>query len=168
MTSTDSKYGAACVAKRIISTAPIAKFATTATPMPGLAASRPRMAARCCSTPLVPTTTCTPCSTQNATLPSTASGRVRSTATSAPASVSVVSGSADPTRATSSNPSAASIAAQAADPIRPDAPRTATLIGRSRHGAGEVPVLVERADDCQRRHVGEQLGRDLGDLVEGY
>ena len=77
-------------------------------------ASRAACASRSSSKPLVPTTAWMPCSTQNCRLAITASGRVRSTATSAPASVSAVSGSAEPSRATSSRSSAASTAAHAA------------------------------------------------------
>ena len=92
MTSTDSKKGAALAAKAIMSSAPMAKFGAMSTPTPapllagGASASWPRsVSSRASSQPVVPTTTCTPRSTQCATLPGDAAGTVSSTATSAPA-----------------------------------------------------------------------------------
>ena len=65
---------------------------------------------------------------QNCRLFITASGRVRSTATSAFDPTISSMESAEPSDATSSRSSAASTARQASLPIRPDAPSTATLI----------------------------------------
>ncbi len=57
MTSTDSKYRAACCAKCMDSTAPIAKFGAMSTATSGLAVSQLRTCpSRLSSNPVVPTT----------------------------------------------------------------------------------------------------------------
>ncbi len=85
MISTVSKYGAANSAKRIMSTALIAKFGTMTA-----FASDASKATRTFSTssalkPLVPTTACTPFFAHHARFSRAASITVKSTATSAPA-----------------------------------------------------------------------------------
>ncbi len=125
---------AASAAKRIISTAPIAKFGAISTlargrPSAGRATDRRSASSDAGSNPVVPTTTCTPARTQLSALSKAVSGRVKSTTTSAPGrtSSSVVSsnGSARPTSSMSSAPSTA---AQTVSPMRPAAPATATRI----------------------------------------
>src|SRR5687767_15540709 len=85
---------AASAAKRIISTAPIAKFGTTSTFAPPPA---PAAASRSgsWSNPVVPTTAWTPASTAARTLPGAASGVVKSTMTSASPSTSASSTPSD-------------------------------------------------------------------------
>ena len=59
--STDSKYGAAAAAKRIISTAAIPKFGAISTPVPGEASSQARTwSSFSASKPVVPTTAVDP------------------------------------------------------------------------------------------------------------
>ena len=126
--STESKYRAASLANRIMSTAPIPKLGATTTPTPDASASHPRISSRRdASRPVVPTTTLTPCSTHQRTLSMTASGWVKSTATVAP-EIDVMSSSRS-TVAARVSPSAASTALHTSDPIRPRAPSTATAIG---------------------------------------
>ena len=80
MISARSIWRTASAAKRIISTAPIAKFGATKT-----FAEPPSATARSSSTskPVVPTTACTPACTASRTLATAVSGRVKSTTTSA-------------------------------------------------------------------------------------
>jgi hypothetical protein len=118
----------ASAAKRIISTAPIAKFGATKA-----LASDPSAASRSASRskPVVPITTCRPAASTVRALSSAVSGRVKSTTTSQPPRTSgsgvPSAGSALPA---SSSPSAASTAAHTAWPIRPAAPATATRVIR--------------------------------------
>ena len=66
--SADSKKRAACAAKRIMSTAPMAKFGATSTPVLGLSASQERTRAyRSSSQPVVPTTAWMPWRTSSST-----------------------------------------------------------------------------------------------------
>ena len=84
MTSAVSNHGAASSAKRIMSTAPIAKFGAT---MQLLAANRCRSSSSSSALkPVVPTTACTSCIAHHRRLPIAASATVKSTATSACAS----------------------------------------------------------------------------------
>ena len=79
------RTGRPCAANAIISTAPMAKLGAMSTPTSGCpAAWSRRVASRSSDQPVVPTTTCTPCSTQWATLAGEASGTENSTTTSAP------------------------------------------------------------------------------------
>ena len=79
------RTGAARAANAIISTAPRAKLGAMSTPTSGRPAAWSRSAAtRSSDQPVVPTTTCTPCCTQWATLAGDASGTENSTTTSAP------------------------------------------------------------------------------------
>ncbi len=118
----------ASAAKRIMSTALIAKFGATKTFAAGRG-SMSRSGAR--SKPVVPITMCTPACRQASALASAVSGRVKSTTTSASpsscASVVPSSGSARPASRMSSAPSTA---ATTACPIRPAAPATTTRITR--------------------------------------
>jgi hypothetical protein len=79
--------------------------------------------------PLVPTTVLMPWSMHQCTLSITASGAVKSTTTSAPASEMLNSQSPWSTIATSSMSSAASTVLQTSVPMRPRAPSTPTRIG---------------------------------------
>src|SRR5665213_1714145 len=87
MISARGKYTAACCANRIISTAPIEKFAATKRRSP-FSSARP--CRDCESQPVVPTTHDTPCSSAVRTFAGAASGIVKSTAASSPPHVDLV------------------------------------------------------------------------------
>jgi len=86
MISALSKYGAANSAKRIISTALIAKLATMMQLLPLNSDLNASMSASV--KPVVPTTACTPCIANHGTVTRAASAFVKSTTTSQPASAS--------------------------------------------------------------------------------
>src|SRR3954449_13162030 len=142
MISARRMYCDACAAKRIISTAPIAKFGATKTLPPPLSP-----ASSAGSQPVVPTTACTPPRTHARAFAEAVSGTVKSTTTSQSPRISVSStpsaGSARPASAMSSAPSTAS---HTVWPMRPAAPATPTRIGPA-PGA----VLIASAPDGGRR-----------------
>src|SRR3954451_23391611 len=192
ITSALSKYGAASSAKRIMSTAPMAKFgAITALALE--AAKRSRKASRSASpNPVVPTTACTPWSAHQLTFSRAASTTVKSTATSAPASASASalraicmldastpnwrrsmpawSGS---TAATSSSCGSPSTARHTVAPMRPAAPKTATLIidaayRRRCRGRSDRDRRVRRPDDGEgARAVAQHAVDDPGHVGRG-
>src|SRR5918992_4070281 len=170
MISTDSKNGAACCAKCIMSTAPIAKLGAMSTLAPACAASQPRTVSSLpASKPVVPTTVCTPRSTHHRRLSMTASGWVKSTTASAAASG--LRASPMSTAATSSISSAASTAPQTSAPTRPRAPSTPTLItsssGRGDSLEGELAVF-EGADDGEGHGLGEDVAGHGLNVVRRY
>ena len=117
------------------------KFGATSTPTPGASAQPGRAAGRAAPrrSRWCRRRAWMPCATQNSRLSITASGWVKSTTTSAPASTSASSGSPRPTAATSSRSSAA--VDGAARPRRPSGPRRrarrrAACSSRSAHGDG--------------------------------
>ena len=139
MTSAVSKYGAASSAKRIMRTAPMAKFGAIRQ-LDRVNADR-SAATSSSVKPVVPTTACSPCSPHHGTLTRAASRTVRSSATCTPAA-SIAAGSSATsipstvpparrraTAATSSSSGSAAIAAHAIVPIRPVAPNTPTRTG---------------------------------------
>ena len=129
MTSTDSKKGAACAAKRIIKIAPIEKLGATSTPTPGASASHlSSWSRRARSKPVVPTTAWMPCPMQKRRLSITTPGWVKSTTTCAPARTSSSMSSPASTSATRSVSGAASTARQTSVPTFPRAPSTPTLM----------------------------------------
>src|SRR4051812_19203594 len=142
MISARRMYCDACAAKRIISTAPIAKFGATKTLPPP-----PSPASSAGSQPVVPTTACTPARTQARAFAEAVPGTVKSTTTSQSRRISASStpsaGSARPVSAMSSAPSTAS---QTVCPMRPAAPATPTRMGPD---AGAV--LIASAPDGGRR-----------------
>jgi hypothetical protein len=126
-TSTDSKKGAACAAKRIIRMAPMEKLGAISTPTSGASASQASSwSSRGWSKPVVPTTAWMPCSMQKRRLSITTSGWVKSTTTSAPARASSSTSSPASTEATSSVSGAASTARHTSEPTLPRAPSTPT------------------------------------------
>ena len=141
MISAVSKKGAASSAKRIISTAPMAKLGAMRQ-LDRVKASR-REATSASVKPVVPTTVCTPSAAHQARLARAASRTVKSTATSTPAAA-MADGSAAtgrpataspwrrPTAATSSRSGSAVMAAQVVAPMRPAAPNTPTRMARAR------------------------------------
>ena len=144
MISARSMCRDASAAKRIISTAPIAKLGATnafALARRGLARSAVEVEAR------VPITTCTPAASAARALSSAVSGRVKSTTTSA--AVEHVGDRATPragsARPVSSRSSAASTAAHTVCPMRPAAPATAPR-GSCRDGsaAGQTGSTAAR------------------------
>ncbi len=136
MTSAVSKNGAASSAKRIISTAPMAKFGAIRQ-LDRVNADR-SAATSSSVKPVVPTTACSPCSPHQAALARAASRTVRSTATSTSAasmapgsSATTIPATVPPARrrataATSSRSGSAAMAAHTVVPIRPVAPNTPT------------------------------------------
>ena len=143
-----SNHGAAISAKRIINTAPIAKFAAI-NALADEASKAPLKLAKSSSlNPVVPTTQWTPFSAHHSRLERAAERTVKSTTTSAPASSSAcgepamtrsapgknspidLPEAAGSIAATSSNPSASITALQTAWPIRPAAPNTPTRVIR--------------------------------------
>ena len=86
MISALSKYGAANSAKRIISTALIAKLGTMMQLLPLNSDRKASMSASL--KPVVPTTACTPCIASHGTVTRAESALVKSTTTSQPASAS--------------------------------------------------------------------------------
>ena len=125
------------------STAPIAKFGAISTPTSVRSASWPRSAVSDSSVqPVVPTTAWMPWSTNQRTLSAVTEGTVRSIATSACASLMAERSSPRPMRATSSRSGASPTARQAAAPIRPEAPSTATRVGRCEDEAGDGEAVI--------------------------
>ena len=177
MISTLSIHGAASAARRIMSTAPMAKFgATTALhrPWPNSWSSSARSSG---VRPVVPTTACTPLAAHQRRFSRARDAWVKSTATSAPAAPNA---SADPamvrpstsapaqggsTAATSSRSAASATAVHTVAPIRPPAPNTPTLI-TGRTSFDDVPFGEREAAEGvrirlrvvalpgQRRHLG--------------
>ena len=142
--STDSKYGAALAANRIISTAPMEKFGATSTRTSGRSASQLRgpASSRSSSKPVVPTTTSMPCRTQNSTFCMTAPGWVKSTATSAPASTSAPRIVADVDLRDQFQAAARPARrGRRLGPIRPAAPSTATFT-TDRPRVAAVPLVI--------------------------
>src|SRR5262249_54806971 len=121
---------------------------------------------RCSLNPLVPTTTLIPWSMHQCRLSITASGVVKSTTTSAPASEALNRPSPWPIIATSSRSSAASTALHTSPPIRPCAPstptRTASVTGPNLPSDAQRrgQVLVQRATD-QPVRLGEDVRQQL-------
>ncbi len=147
MISAVSKYGAAISAKRIISTAPMAKFGAI-TALAFDASKRVRRSSMSSGVnPVVPTTAWMSCPAHQARFPRAASTTVKSTTTSAPASAIASArgaicmlGASTPnwrrsmpacsgsTAATSSSSGSSSTARHTVAPIRPAAPNTPTRI----------------------------------------
>ena len=135
-----SKNGAAISAKRIISTAPMAKFA--ATRQFELVNDFLKPSRSVAVKPVVPTTAWMLCMASHGSVTRAASATVKSTATSTFASASarsseamvtpwiVAPGDCGSTAATSSNSASACTALHTVAPIRPAAPITPTLIMR--------------------------------------
>ena len=88
MISAVSKYGAASSAKRIISTAPIAKLGTMTAFAPEASNAMRTFSMSSALNPVVPTTACTSFFAHHARFSRAASITVKSTATSAPAAAS--------------------------------------------------------------------------------
>ena len=185
MTSAVSKNGAASSAKRIISTAPMAKFAAIRQ-LDRVNADR--SAAMSSSVkPVVPTTACSPCSAHQATLARAASRTVRSTATSTSAASMAARSSATAipaivpparlraTAATSSSSGSAAMAAHAVVPIRPVAPNTPTRSGALAviaapysvvAGAGRRPRPPASVASCATGRLDRGAGTGLGAAVD--
>src|SRR3954454_12482918 len=157
--STESKYGAAVAANRIINTAPMPKLGAIRTPRDGASASQPRTVASCSSPmPVVPTTTSSPLSRHHSTFSITAAGGGKSTTTWA--SRSPARSSSASTAATRSMSSAASTARQTSLPMRPCAPSTPTRIVMPQtlgDTGGKHAIVVVRTDDRQRRRAAQEL-----------
>src|SRR3954454_12164257 len=168
--STESKYGAAVAANRIINTAPMPKLGATRTPREGTSDSQSRsVASRSSSMPVVPTTTSSPWSRHQRMLSITASGVVKSTTTWASRSGPRSSSASTP--ATSSMSSAASTARQTSLPMRPCAPSTPTRIVMAPtlgDAGGEHAVVVVGADDGERRRAAQQVEREHLHVVDGH
>ena len=139
MISAVSNHGAANSAKRIISTAPMAKLGATRQLLEVNAARRSPMSVS--PRPLVPTTACTPAAATTPRFARLASATVKSTTTSTPATrrswtsattstpQTVLPGADGSAAATSTMPSAAVTASATDPPMRPAAPSTPTRIG---------------------------------------
>ena len=135
MISTRGRWRAASAAKRMASTAPIAKFGAWKIAMPASRADASKRARRAASMPVVPSTSGTPLARHALTLDSRRSGRVKSHTTSGCVASSAVSRSPKPSppaarlgamRATSSRSPAAATPSATGLPERPVAPDTAT------------------------------------------
>ena len=174
MISTAGKCFAASCANRCMSTAPIAKFGTTITLDSRLSwSSRSLSSSRSAGPrPVVPTTMLMAWSMAHRTLSITASGFVKSTMTSVSACRSVSSSAETLTSisgwpimrpigapspcgsiaATSARSGSSATARHTSWPIRPDAPRTPTLIMRGRSGAnhGALPPPPPRRHRSRR------------------
>ena len=111
---------AASAEKRIISTAPMAKFGAWKSASPRSFASSPSSAS---SNPVVPTTHGTPCSSAARTFACPASGVVKSTAASSPAT-----SIASPISMPCTSWPARSSAGPSVLPTFPSAPKSATLM----------------------------------------
>src|SRR4051794_27848573 len=159
MTSAVSKYGAASSAKRIISTAPMAKLGAT---RQLLAVKASRSSSRSMLVnPVVPTTACTWLVEHHRRFSRAAASTVKSTATSTPASAiaCAVAATSTPstvspacwgsTAATSSTASSSATASHTVAPMRPPAPNTPTRI---------VMLATLRPDARSAREEGLQVG----------
>jgi hypothetical protein len=144
MISAVSNHGAASSAKRIISTAPMAKLGAIRQLL--LVKAEPNDARSSSVKPVVPTTACTPLAAHHARLPRAASRNVKSTATSASASANASADDAicmpcasspakcetsrpawcGSTAATSSRAGSRSTAPHTFEPTLPPAPNTPT------------------------------------------
>src|SRR4051812_38104312 len=168
--STESKYGAAVAANRIINTAPMPKFGAIRTPRDGASASHSRsVASRCSSMPVVPTTTSRSLSRHHRMLSITASGVVKSTTTCA--SRSSVRSSSASTAATRSMSSADSTARQTSLPMRPRAPSTPTRMVMAPtlgDAGGEHAVVVVRTDHGKCRRAAQLVEREHLHVVDGH
>src|SRR4051794_21650575 len=151
----------------------MAKLGAMRTPTPGCAATWPwSVRSRSSSQPVVPTTTCTPRSTQCATLDGEASGTENSTTTDAPSR----SPRSSPTsnRPASSRSSAASTARHTSEPMRPEAPITLTRVvvvtrtSLEARSEAERGVLVERADHGEGPRPAGQVGRHGLQVLLGH
>src|SRR4051812_9597170 len=166
-----------------MSTAPSVKFgATTAFGVSSPAVIEAISSRSDAVMPVVPTTACTPLRRHHRTLSITASGCVKSTATSACASDSASKrsvtsrpatrspGCETSTPATSSRSSAAATASDTVRPIRPAAPRTPTRITArpATPSRSSRDVLAERPEDRRRHRLGEDAPSDPRRILDGH
>src|SRR5258706_11167662 len=165
MTSPVSKYGAAISAKRIISTALIAKLEAITQLLP---VNSDRKLARSTSlNPVVPTTACTPCIASHGNVTRAEAAVVKSTTTSHPAWASARSARAvvtpwhgspaalRPTAATRSSSGSRATAAHTVRPMRPPAPTTPTLVCDIRVTVAASNASARGADRDHDRFGGE-------------
>ena len=151
--STESKWGAASSQKRMSNTAPMAKLAATTqlgAPAAGPANCRRQSSRSRWVTPVVPTTAWMPAAAHTGRVARTASMRVKSTATSTPASAMAVASAATATDPASAPTSAGEIGADEARVDGADEFETRA----TEHGPAHLSAhAAASADDTDTHHL---------------